>query len=62
MATVIPAAYTSGLTNTPHFNNPNANVSGGNFGVITGFVEPGGYFGQEPGNRVVWLSAEIKFR
>jgi hypothetical protein len=32
-----------------------------NFGVITGFIEPGGYFGQEPGNRVVWLSAEIKF-
>ena len=32
-----------------------------NFGVITGFVEPGGYFGQEPGNRIVWLGAEVKF-
>lgn len=50
-----------GLTNTPHFNNPNVSVTGSNFGVITGFIEPGGFFGQEPGNRVVWLSAEIKF-
>jgi hypothetical protein len=32
-----------------------------NFGVITGFVEPGGYFGQEPGNRIIWAGAEVKF-
>ncbi|MGH9607039.1 MAG: TonB-dependent receptor [Terracidiphilus sp.] len=34
---------------------------GSNFGVITGFVEPGGYFGTEPGNRIVWLGTEITF-
>ncbi|HTX75804.1 MAG TPA: TonB-dependent receptor [Terracidiphilus sp.] len=34
---------------------------GNNFGVITGFVEPGGYFGTEPGNRTVYLGAEVKF-
>ncbi len=32
-----------------------------NFGVITGFVEPGGYFGQEPGNRQIWLGATVNF-
>ncbi len=35
--------------------------SNNNFGVITGFVEPGGYYGQEPGNRIIWVGAEIKF-
>lgn len=35
--------------------------SNNNFGVITGFVEPGGYFGQEPGNRIIWVGAEVKF-
>jgi hypothetical protein len=32
-----------------------------NFGVITGFVEPGGFFGQEPGNRTVFLGAKVIF-
>jgi hypothetical protein len=32
-----------------------------NFGVITGFVEPGGYFGQEPGNRQIWLGTTVNF-
>jgi Carboxypeptidase regulatory-like domain/TonB dependent receptor-like, beta-barrel len=35
--------------------------SNNNFGVVTGFVEPGGYFGQEPGNRVIWVGATVKF-
>lgn len=35
--------------------------SNNNFGVITGFVEPGGYFGQEPGNRTIWVGAQVKF-
>jgi hypothetical protein len=71
-----------GLTNTPHFANPNASCaasattpgpvsgSGGlcsaastnnNFGVITGTASPGGFFGPDPGNRVVWLSVALKF-
>jgi hypothetical protein len=32
-----------------------------NFGGITGFVEPGGFFGQEPGNRTIWLGATVNF-
>lgn len=60
-ATLEVRADAMGLTNTPHFGSPNASVSGGNFGVITGFVEPGGYFGQEPGNRIIWLGAEVTF-
>ncbi len=70
-----------GLTNTPHFANPNLSCPGSattpgpvggsgqlcstgtnnNFGVITGTASPGGFFGPDPGNRVVWLGAEINF-
>ena len=80
-ATLEVRADAMGLTNTPHFNNPNANctsdattpgpVAGSgqlcstgannNFGVVTGFVEPGGFFGTEPGNRTIWVGAEVKF-
>lgn len=78
LATLEVRGDAMGLTNTPHFANPNlacagsgtapgpVGTSGGlcggnNFGVITGFVEPGGFFGQEPGNRTIFLGAEVKF-
>jgi hypothetical protein len=50
-----------GFTNTPHFNNPNSACCGTNFGVITSVVQPGGFFGPDPGNRVVWLAARLTF-
>jgi outer membrane receptor protein involved in Fe transport len=62
-----------GLTNTPHFANPNAgcaaysttsqacNTASNNFGVVTGTAQPGGYFGPDPGSRIVWLGATLNF-
>jgi len=70
-----------GLTNTPHFANPNTGCPGSgttpgpvassgqlcstgsnnNFGVITGTLTPGGFFGPDPGSRVVWLGATLRF-
>lgn len=64
-----------GLTNTPHFNNPGAscpasanpgqphscNTGNNNFGVISGPIQPGGFFGPDPGNRVLWLGASVRF-
>ena len=50
-----------GFTNTVHFNNPNTSCCGTNFGVITSVVQPGGFFGPDPGNRVVWLGARLTF-
>jgi len=47
-----------GLTNTPHFSNPGAGVSGmgvGTFGVITS-TRAG-----DPGSRTVWLAAKVVF-
>jgi hypothetical protein len=32
-----------------------------NFGVITGGAQPGGFFGPDPGNRTIWLGANVKF-
>jgi hypothetical protein len=32
-----------------------------NFGVITGTAQPGGFFGPDPGSRVLWLGASVKF-
>lgn len=32
-----------------------------NFGVITGTASPGGFFGPDPGNRTIWLGANLKF-
>lgn len=59
-----------GLTNTPHFNNPNTTCPSGNgqtctgannFGAITSTLQPGGFFGPDPGNRSVWVGANVKF-
>lgn len=51
------------FTNTPHFNNPNATVGAANFGVITGTLTPPGegFFGNDPGSRVLWLGARLTF-
>jgi hypothetical protein len=35
--------------------------SNNNFGVVTGTASPGGFFGPDPGNRVLWLGANVKF-
>lgn len=35
--------------------------SNNNFGVITGVVQPGGFFGPDPGNRTIWLAAKVTF-
>ncbi|HEV2273408.1 MAG TPA: hypothetical protein VGR96_04540, partial [Acidobacteriaceae bacterium] len=32
-----------------------------NFGVITGVAQPGGFFGPDPGNRVLWFGATVNF-
>jgi hypothetical protein len=49
------------FTNTPHFANPNASCCGANFGVITSTLQPGGFFGPDPGSRVVWLGLHLMF-
>lgn len=35
--------------------------SNNNFGVVTGVASPGGFFGQDPGNRIIWVGASVKF-
>ena len=35
--------------------------SNNNFGVITSTVQPGGFFGPDPGTRTVWFGATVKF-
>ncbi len=60
------------LTNTPHFANPNTtcgaaagqvcSTSANNFGVITGTLQPGGFFGPDPGTRSVWFGARLMFK
>jgi hypothetical protein len=65
-----------GFTNTPHFNNPSAScpangaptndteqvcTAANNFGIVTSVVQPGGFFGPDPGNRIVWLGATVTF-
>ncbi|GAC1703273.1 MAG: hypothetical protein NVS9B4_10920 [Candidatus Acidiferrum sp.] len=31
------------------------------FGAITGTLQPGGFFGPDPGNRLIWLGARLTF-
>ena len=52
-----------GFTNTPHFNNPNAQVGTSNFGEITGILSPPGqgFFGRDSGSRVLWLGTRLTF-
>lgn len=35
--------------------------SNNGFGIVTSVVQPGGFFGPDPGNRVVWLGATVNF-
>ena len=35
--------------------------SNNNFGVITSVLQPGGYFGPDPGTRSVWFAARLTF-
>jgi hypothetical protein len=36
-------------------------TTGSNFGVITGTLSPGGFFGPDPGTRSIWLGARLTF-
>jgi len=51
------------FTNTPHFNNPSSTLGASNFGEITGTLSPPGqgFFGNDPGARVLWLGARVTF-
>ncbi|MBX6358698.1 MAG: TonB-dependent receptor [Acidobacterium ailaaui] len=74
-ATLQVRADAFGLTNTPHFANPNVSCpanatlpgqlcntgTNNNFGVITGTAQPGGFFGPDAGNRTMWLGARVMF-
>jgi hypothetical protein len=51
-ATPGPIAGSGQLCNTGSNNN---------FGVVTAVIQPGGFFGPDPGNRVVWLGANLTF-
>jgi hypothetical protein len=53
-----------GFTNTPHFANPNGScciANNSNFGAITSTLTPGGFFGPDPGSRVLWLGLRLTF-
>ena len=39
----------------------NTGPSNNNFGVITGGLQPGGFFGPDHGARVIWLGANVNF-
>ncbi len=55
-------AQAFGLTNTPHFANPNANISGGNFGAVTGTINTSNAsINTLSGQREWWLSAKLLF-
>ncbi len=47
------------LCSTGSTSNPTS--ADNNFGVVTGTAQPGGFFGPDAGNRVIWLGAAIKF-
>jgi hypothetical protein len=35
--------------------------SNNGFGIVTSVVQPGGFFGPDAGNRIVWVGASVKF-
>jgi len=50
------------VTNTPHFNNPNSNISGANFGAITStLVTTNASFGGSGGQRQWWFGGKLVF-
>lgn len=50
-----------GVTNTPHLNNPNTNVTDANFGVITSTLNLAGRGTGSGGERQVWFGAKVIF-
>lgn len=55
-------AQAFGVTNTPHFNNPNANISGSNFGAVTStLVTTNASLGGSGGQRQWWFGAKLLF-
>ncbi len=51
-----------GVTNTPHFNNPNANISAGNFGAVTStLITTNASLGGSGGQRQWWFGGKIIF-
>jgi len=51
-----------GVTNTPHFNNPNTNTSGANFGAVTStLVTTNASLGGSGGQRQWWFGAKVLF-
>jgi hypothetical protein len=50
------------VTNTPHFNNPNTNISGANFGAITStLVTTNASLGGSGGQRQWWFGGNLIF-
>ena len=55
-------AQAFGLTNTPHFGNPNANISGSNFGAVTStLVTTNASLGGSGGQRQWWFAGKLYF-
>ncbi len=50
-----------GATNTPHFANPNTDVTNSNFGVITGTLNLAGRGTGTGGERQVWFAGKVTF-
>jgi hypothetical protein len=51
-----------GVTNTPHFNNPNANIAAANFGAVTStLVTTNASLGGSGGQRQWWFGGKIIF-
>ena len=53
---VIPNSQVCSLGPVP--TTPSSGDTG--FGVVTGAAQPGGFFGPDPGNRTIWLGANVK--
>lgn len=55
-------AQAFGLTNTPHFANPNSNIGGANFGAITNTINTANAsINTLGGQREWWFSAKLLF-
>jgi hypothetical protein len=51
-----------GVTNTPHFNNPNTNIAAANFGAITStLVTTNAGLGGSGGQRQWWFGGKLLF-
>jgi hypothetical protein len=51
-----------GVTNTPHFGNPNAHISAANFGAVTSTLNtPNASLNTNAGEREWWFGSEMPF-